>query len=255
MINLRHVLLAAGILWGGFGSSVEAGDVPGPTAAATRFTTATPHWSAAAATAATGIPGGRLAFHHTNANATLTRSGTRLGSNGADVVATGFLRKPLSGRTYVEAVVFHGGRHAAGVSLWGDAVGKLGDAAHPGRSYCAAGASTQAVSAWTVVAYANYGLPRDTKVEVGPLSGAPGQRIVVQMAVDATTRAAWVKLSTAAGWAGGGNPASGTRPTFILEGTDPILVGGNASDPANFVEILAADQHVGPIPAGFTPYG
>ena len=254
MTSLQRVLIAAGILLGGAGTSAEAGHVGGAAVATTRFVAATPHQSAAAARAGTNS-GGRLAFHYTNANATLTRNGTRLSSTGADVVATGFARKPVTGRAYVEAVVFHAGRHAAGVSLWGDPVDKLGDGAHPGRAHGAAGASTQAVSAWSVVAYANYGLPRDTKVEVGPLSGAPGQRIVVQMAVDATTRAAWVKLATAPGWTGGGDPAAGTRPTFILEGTGPILVGGNASNPANYVEILAADRQVGPVPAGFTPYG
>src|SRR5690606_2273100 len=157
-----------------------------------------------AATAATGIPDGRLAFHPTNAKATLTRSGTGLGCSGADAVPTGFLPQPLARRSCAEAGVFPGGRHAAGAARWGAAVATLGPPAHRGRSCGAAGASTQAVSAWTVVAYANYGLPRDTKMEVGSLSGASGQRIVVQMAVDATTRAAWVKLSTAAGWAGGG---------------------------------------------------
>ena len=239
MIDLRQAFAAAAILLCGAVTCGGAGASP----------------AIESAPPADTVGSGRLAFQHVNADAVLTRRGTRLSTTAPDVVATGFARAPLKGRAYVEAVVFHGGRHAAGVSLWGDPQQPVRDTAHPGRSYGRAGASVQAVSAWMLMAYANYGLPSDTKMEVTPLSGAPGQRLVVQLAVDAGTRAVWVKLSTAGGWAGGGDPAAGTRPSFVLDGASPILVGGNVSNPANYVEILAADQHVGVAPSGFSPYG
>ena len=196
-----------------------------------------------------------IRLQHANANARLTRDGRRLGTTGPDVVATAFADQPLRGRAYVEALLFHGGEHAVGVSLWGERPGQLRDDAHPGRSYGAAGASAQAVSAWTVVAYANYGLPGEMKLEMGRLRGTAGQRIVVQLAVDADTRAVWMKLAGARGWAGGGDPVKGLKPTLVMGGTAPILVGGNVSSPASYLELLAPARHTGAAPAGFTPFG
>lgn len=211
--------------------------------------------SAGATVAPKHIGSDSLVFHYTNSNAKVTRRGTRLTTTGPDIVATGLVETPITGRAYIEAVVFHGGQHAAGISLWGGPPDSLSDAAHPGRAYGRPGASVQAVSAWSVVAYANYGLPLDTKAAVGSLTGEPRQRVVIQLAVDAATRAVWVKLSTAGGWVGGGNPATGAGPTLVLAGTSPILVGGNASHPGNFVEFVAPENHVGAPPAGYEPLG
>lgn len=196
-----------------------------------------------------------LRFQHANANARLERDRTRLTTTGPDVVASAFVPTPIAGRAYIEAEIFHGGRHAAGVSLWGESPERLRDDAHPGRSYGAAGASAQVVSAWAMVAYANYGLPGDTKLEMAALSGAPGQRVVVQVAVDAGARAVWMRLAGTRGWAGGGDPATGARPTLVLDGDGPILVGGNVSDPASHLELLAPSRHWGAAPAGFMPFG
>lgn len=248
MAHLRHAFIAAVLACGAGGSA--AADVVGLSAMV----------AAGVAPAAAGAPArpagaGAPRFHYTNANARMTRNGTRLTTTGSDVVASAFVQAPLEGRTYIEAVIFHGGQHAAGMSLWGGPPAQLRDDAHPGRSHGAAGASAQVVSAWTVVAYANYGLPGDTKLEMGALPGATGQRIVVQMAVDAESRAVWMKLSTARRWAGGGDPATGVGPTFVLEGAGPILVGGNVSSPASHVELLPRARHVGPAPVGFAPFG
>ncbi|TYT23756.1 hypothetical protein FZO89_16160 [Luteimonas viscosa] len=213
------------------------------------------HASASATAARKHARSESLVFHYTNPNARLTEGGMRLTSTGPDMVAAGFIETPITGQAYVEAVVFHGGRHAAGISLWGDPPDRLVDDAHPGRAYGRPGASVQAVSAWSVVAYANYGLPLETKAAVGSLTGEPRQRVVIQLAVDAAKRAVWVKLPTGGGWVGGGNPATGESPTLILAGTSPIRVGGNASDPGNFVEFLAPAHHVGSPPSGYGPLG
>ena len=207
------------------------------------------------ATAAREVVGQARRFHHVNANASLSRDGTRLTTSGDDRVATGLAQAPLRGRAYMEAEIFHGGQYAAGISLWGEPVDALDDAVHPGRSYGRGGASVQAVSAWAVVAYANYGLPGDAVIEMASLSGAPGQRIVVQVAVDAATRSVWVKLATDRGWVGGGDPSAGARPSFVLGGAGPILPGGNVSGPGNHVELRAPAQYLGPVPAGYEPLG
>ncbi len=251
MTSLRHACIAACLVLGVWAGSVDArgAAVPGIRAAGVARVSVAP--GAGALPAAAGLRG----FHYTNANARLDRNRTRLSTTAADVVASGFAQTPLRGRVYVEAAIHHGGQHAAGVSLWGEAPGRLRDDAHPGRSYGSGGASAQAVSAWTVMAYANYGLPGDTKVEMGALPGTPDQRIVIQVAVDADTRAVWMKLLGTGRWAGGGDPATGVRPTFVLGGTGPILVGGNVSNPASHVELLAPAHYTGAVPAGFVPFG
>lgn len=248
MTDLRHAFIAAALAFGAC-ATARAGDLAH---AATAMAGAAP---AAVAGSGRPAPAAALKLHYANANARLGRNGTRLTTTGPDVVASAFASAPVRGRTYVEAAIFHGGQHAAGVSLWGESPDRLRDDAHPGRSYGAGGASAQAVSAWTMVAYANYGLTGDTKVELGTLPGTPGQRIVVQVAIDADSRAVWMKLSTADNWAGGGNPATGARPTLVLDGTGPIRVGGNVSSPASYLELLAPAAHAGPAPAGFTPFG
>ncbi len=243
MVGLRVALVAVLLLsaWS------TCGDV-----AATPQAAATPAGNAAVAA---GASAGAIRLQHANAHARVTRDGTRLSTTGPDLVAAAFAGRPLRGRAYVEAVLFHGGEHAVGVSLWGERPELLRNDAHPGRSYGAAGASAQAVSAWAVVAYANYGLPGEAKLELADLPGTPGQRIVVQLAVDAESRAVWMKLAGARGWAGGGDPAKGLRPTLVLGGAAPIRVGGNVSSPASYVELQAPARHAGAAPAGFTPFG
>lgn len=248
MSKLSCVLIGAAMVFAASGGAATGNGAQQLAVAATGTT--------AGAAAGAARPAPKLAkFHYTNAHARVTRNGTRLTTTAPDVVASGFAQAPLEGRRYVEAAIFHGGRHAAGVSLWGEPPQRLREDAHPGRSYGAGGASAQAVSAWAVVAYANYGLPREVKLEMGALPGRLGQRVLVQMAVDADSRAVWMKLSTARGWAGGGDPETGSRPTLVLGGTAPILVGGNVSDPASHVELLAPAAHAGTAPAGFTPFG
>lgn len=249
---LRGACVVAGLVLGGLGIDVEAGDTDAARAAASAAHTLVGATNAVAAVARQ--PDDRLAFGQGNANAVLTRNRTRLTTTGPDVVATAFAQPAITGRAYVEAVVVHGGAHAAGISLWGGPLETLSDDAHPGRSYGGAGASVQAVSAWSVLAYANYGLPGDTKLEMASLSGASGQRLVVQLAVDAGTRAAWVRLSGDARWAGGGNPATGSRPSFVLAGTGPIHLGGNVSSPASHVELLMPGRHIGKAPAGYAAW-
>ncbi|WP_202842140.1 hypothetical protein [Luteimonas saliphila] len=254
-MNVPAVLIAALLTSSGCGSSKPFGAPLFQGVATAVASESGSHGLAGAAVARKSIRGDSPVFHYTNSNARVTSRGTRLTTTGPDIVAAGFVETPITGRAYIEAVVFHGGQYAAGVSLWGGSPDSLSDAAHPGRAYGGPGASVQAVSAWSVVAYANYGLPLDTKVDVGSLTGAPGQRIVIQLAVDAATRAVWVKLSTARGWVGGGNPATGARPSLFLAGTSPILVGGNASHPGNFVELVAPTHHRGSPPPGYEPFG
>ncbi len=79
------------------------------------------------------------------------------------------------------------------------------------------------------------------------------------LAFNAMTGAAWLRdvwSSGASAWYGGGNPATGTTPTFTLDlsaGFEDIRLAASFDATGETAYIVPSDGHYGTAPSGFTP--
>lgn len=75
----------------------------------------------------------------------------------------------------------------------------------------------------------------------------------VRVAVDVTTRKVWIGAVGSVGWVGGGDPATGTTPTYTVPGTDPLWPAASLdSNPQTITIVSLASDLLGSAPAGFT---
>ena len=99
--------------------------------------------------------------------------------------------------------------------------------------------------------------PNSAKFQNGSLGAVSGYGKVVagqyaQIAIDLDAGKLWVKNSSASGWAGGGDPAAGTTPTFTFAANTHLHVALAAySSPQSATANFGAAAFGGTVPAGF----
>lgn len=162
---------------------------------------------------------------------------------------------PVAGKQYVEARIIRASTADTGFGLYADGIA-LNTAESIGiQRWDTAAAYIGCGSPWSLYLRANYGGIGD--LYVGGFADLPGTspvNEVVAYAVDSITREVWVKRIGSPGWHGGGDPATGTNPTFVLQGANPIFFGASVNNQNNSVHMLPVAQQTGPTPAGFTNY-
>lgn len=193
-------------------------------------------------------------FTTTTANGVISADGrgyTHAGSGAA--VANCLTDTPIVGKQYLEIQIHRSTASSVGAQLYGGTSENLPTNVNLGSWYQQPGAAAQMTSGWNLQLYANSSLPGELSRQMAALPGSADQTLYIQFAIDADTREVWVRRS-GDGWDGGGDPATGTSPSFVLAGDAPIYPGANSMHPDNHVRLLTADEQVGEVPAGFSQY-
>lgn len=113
---------------------------------------------------------------------------------------------------------------------------------------------TALVEAYKMSAYANYGIAgEEFNSTVTNFAAAQTAPMWIHFAVDPATREVWIRVRSTgegtAAWGGGGNPATGTTPTLVLSGSDPIF--GAATSIGGLSTLLLPGDFQGTAPVGF----
>lgn len=97
---------------------------------------------------------------------------------------------------------------------------------------------------------ANYGSATASSGTVQNFAGADA--FVMRVCIDPATRQVWAATNDMADFVT--DPATGTGETFILGGTDPIMIGASfqSSDTTNYATIATTAEHLYAPPTGFT---
>src|SRR5690606_23505328 len=161
----------------------------------------------------------------------------------------------LSGKQYVELRFVRATANEAVVGLYADPTLTFttGDSVVIQRWNTASG-GVGAGGPWSLYLRANYGGTGELYDSgFADLPGTNPVDRVIGFAVDTTTRQVWLRLGTGA-WYGGGDPAAGTSPSFVLQGTDAIYVAVSSNHQNNYTHLQTVAQHVNATPAGFTNF-
>ena len=76
----------------------------------------------------------------------------------------------------------------------------------------------------------------------------------IQLAVDLSTGQVWFKFSSAATWAGGGDPALGTSPTLTFTVSEPMVPAVGFGGAGGVTMNYGATAFAGAVPTGFTAW-
>ncbi|HTK01943.1 MAG TPA: hypothetical protein VL522_20110, partial [Bordetella sp.] len=154
-----------------------------------------------------------------------------------------FSNAPIAGKCYFEAQITTPG------GLDGAEAGVAG-ATFDRRVYRMGEGSNNSVG----VAVAS-GTVKGNGTVIGTIdAGALANSMRLRFAVDEATRTVWIGAVGQTGWVGGGNPATGTTPTYTMPGTARMFPGGstNTGATASVKHITDPALFTGAVPAGFS---
>lgn len=209
--------------------------------------------------AAAPEPGLLMQFEsRTGANVLLSNNATRHGrTGGGNAYSHTRLTRPVIGKRYLETRLRLGtGNTAAVMNIYGGTQSSYPTSSSLGQWWNEPGVALGTTSIWSAILYSHYGdggpntISNGSAYDLGGVNPLP-LTLVARMAIDSATRAVWVAINNFA-WYGGGNPETGVNPSFHMEGTGDIYVGGTANNNNNWVDIIQTDALVYSVPAGFT---
>lgn len=193
----------------------------------------------------------------TGANVLLSNGNTRSGRTGTgSTYAHSRINTPVTGKRYLEfRLHMHQNSTAAAVNVYGGPSTSYPNDVSLGQWYGQPGVAAGITGQYTGFIYANYGSEIGNAVGEGSawiLGGAnPPTEGVMRVAIDSATRRIWLQID-AFGWYLDGDPAAGTIPSVLLEGTDAIYVGATVNNNNNWVDVIPVEDHAYSPPAGFT---
>lgn len=172
-------------------------------------------------------------------------------------VASAFSSTALTGKHYIEMVASRT-TGMAGIALYNGSRTDIDTltSTPPGQWYNEPGMSSSLLG-WSTTTMANTNLPRAGSYNQSHGSAGTEQRHAICVdATDPENVAVWVRTPAlpppgTASWLGGGDPALGTSPSFLMDGEGPTLIG--ATTESGSVEWVEPGDQLWGAPAGFTP--
>lgn len=213
-----------------------------PAVTITEATGTTPQISAAS------VPSGVI----TNSGRSLTSAVDSTGFNNA------IGDTPIAGKQYFELLLELNAANTIGGGVYADFnLFGLATSAPMGQQYQVPAVGVMA-DQWAMSLRGNNSLPESITDTAFWLSGdgAIPTTHVLCIAVDVAARAGWIKRFGDAEWYGGGDPATGTDPSFLIPGAADIypLLTTSAAATGSPVTLQLPADHAGATPGGFSNY-
>lgn len=197
-------------------------------------------------------------FNNPSPNLTLSNNNTRAHrtTNSGPLYQRCSVSTPLSGKVYFEMNATHAANNTpSGMVLYGGdktvAQWPVSDAM--GYWWGEPGYSLDTYDRWSVNIRGNSSNDDTIQLYLHLYDNLPSlpSQIRIQVAIDVSTRSVWARTNLGSGWVGGGNPETGTSPTFVVAGSSPIWAGAVSGHTGNFVDLTHPDNYSGVAPAGY----